>query len=141
MGCSSEYPLRFILVFKQFLTLLPQEMLQLFFMVAEFFLTIFTRKAHIAILGKAFGMALINYLPFYEQYQRNCNDAVCEHIGYENKRCEHHRIVPVIYAAGGAAFVLHYPRVERTEEQYAYHIAHRKSKTQQYQYTCIINTQ
>ena len=51
---------------------------------------------------------------------------------YKEKRSKHHGVVPIIYPAGAAAFVLHEPCLERTEEQYAYDIAYGISTAEKY---------
>lgn len=43
----------------------------------------------------------------------------------QDERGEHHRIIPVVYTAAAAAFILHKPGLEGAEEENADHIADR----------------
>ena len=53
--------------------------------------------------------------------------------------CEHHGIVPVVDPAGAAAFVLHEPALEGTEEQNADQVAHGINAAEQNHHSIVQN--
>ncbi len=55
----------------------------------------------------------------------------------EDERSEHHRKIPIIYAAIGAASVFHKPSLEGAEKEDAYHIANAVSEGDEYEYARV----
>ena len=55
----------------------------------------------------------------------------------ENERCKHHCKIPIIYAAIGAASVLHKPCLKGAEKEDAYHVANAVSESYQDEYARV----
>ena len=85
-------------------------------MAAKLFLTPRAIEAFVGRGRKSLGMDAVGYLPYKEKKKRRAEQAVSIPVRNEYQRSEHHRKVPVIYAAGGAASVLHKPGLEGAEE-------------------------
>ena len=96
--------------------------------MAKLFLAVSTADGAVGLFGKSFRMASHEYLPRDEKSHRDKEQTPCIEIRDEQKRCEHHCEIPIVDAAGCAAFVLHIPRLEWAEKQNANHIAHRIEK-------------
>ena len=60
-------------------------------------------------------------------------------VGHKYEWGEHHCEIPIIYAAVGAATVAENPRMEGTEEEYAYHVANSVGKAYKQQYPLVDN--
>ena len=92
-------------------------------MVAEFFLTVFATDAFIGGIREAFGVKTECDLPAQQKKERERQK--CPRIGArdEDERGKHHREIPVIDAAIGAATVFHEPSLEGAEKQNANEIA------------------
>ena len=99
---------------------------QLFFMGAELFRAVFAVQVFVRRLGEALGSAVERDLPAEQQKHGHSQKRPGIETFDEEKRCEHHRVIPVIDAAGAAAFVLQEPGLERAEKQDADHIADRE---------------
>ena len=72
--------------------------------------------------GESLGMAAVGPFPTDQYRQRKRDEAICVWVRNENEGREHHREIPVIDAAIGAASVLHKPGLEGAEEEDADHI-------------------
>ena len=83
----------------------------------------------VGVHRKALGMPKKSYLPTCQQRYRECQQAPGVRLLDKEEWREHHCVVPVVDAAGAAAFVFEKPRLEGTEKEYAYHIAHGVSHT------------
>ena len=82
-------------------------------------------------LGKALGVLVEGDLPAGQQGHRQHQQAPGVGLAHEEQRREHHGVVPVVYPAGAAAFVLEEPGLEGAEEKYAYHVAYGIRDTEQ----------
>ena len=70
-------------------------------------------------------MQTVREFPANEEHERTSEQAVCVEARDEHKRSEHHREIPVVYAACSTAAILHNPSLERTEEQDADDVTYR----------------
>ena len=93
-------------------------------MMAQLFLAVFAHQALIGSVIEPFRIAMIQNFPNGQQNKRHSQKTPGIHMFYINEWGEHHRIVPVIYAASTAALVFQKPRLERAEKQDADHIAY-----------------
>ena len=100
-------------------------------MMAQLFRTVFARDAGVRLLGKAFRMPPKRDLPTEHQQKRHTEKRPRKRMRNKHVRSKHHGKIPIINPAGRTAFILHKPRLERTEEQNADHIAYTISKTDQ----------
>ena len=80
-------------------------------------------NAGVRRLGKAFGMAAVGPFPANQDRQRKRDEAIRIGVRNEDQRCEHHREIPIVYAAIGTASVFHKPRLERAEKEDADDVA------------------
>ena len=115
------------------------EALQLCFMMAKLLSAIFAGKTGVGILRKTLRMPADRKLPPKKKQERHTQQAPRIYVCNKYKRSKHHSKIPVVYAANGAASVLHKPRLKGAEEQYADHIAYTVRKADKYQYTFIQN--
>ena len=115
--------------------------MELFFMMAELFLTLSAAYTAVSVGGKSFGVRLIGYLPAEKQSKGQGKHDQGEHVGNKHKRREHHGEIPIVYAAIGTATVLHKPCLEGTKEQNAYHIADAVSQADQHQSALVYDSQ
>ncbi len=84
-------------------------------------------------------MAPVHDFPFCQQDKGENEQAPCIRRSDKHKRCEHHGIIPVVNAAAAAAFVLHEPRLKRTEKQNTGHIADRIHQADEDQNSLVKN--
>ena len=103
--------------------ILAKEGAKLALMVAELFLAMRAGEALVGLLIEALGMQMRRDLPEDEKQKRNAEKPPREIMRNEDKRREHHRVIPVVNTARRTAFILHENRLERAIEQYANHIA------------------
>ena len=92
------------------------------FVAAQLFTAVFTGQTAVAAFKKTFGIESFEYLPFDNKGKRYTKQTPGVKVLNKNKGQKHHGIIPVIYLTGDTALVFHYPFLERTEEQYTYHI-------------------
>ena len=85
-------------------------------MAAELFGAICAMQGFVAGFRKTLGEKLQRYFPSYQNNERRAKKRPVIKAGYENKGSEHHGKVPIVYAAGGAAFVFHKPGLKWAEE-------------------------
>ena len=86
-------------------------------------------------------MSAVGDLPPKKEEQGTAEQAVRVDMRNEYERREHHRVIPIVNAAGGTAPVLHKPGLERTEIKNADNIAHRKAERDQDQYPRVKNAE
>ena len=86
-------------------------------MTAKLFLAARAIKAFIGFGREALGVQSVGDLPPQQQRHGASEQAVGIPVWDKNKRREHHRKIPVIDTAGGAAAIFHKPGLERAEEQ------------------------
>ena len=86
----------------------------------------------VACVGKAFGMGIDLHLPNDVNDDRQARQRPGVYPGDEQKRREHHKMIPVEDTAGGAAAILHKPNAKRTPEQHADQITHVKRCNEQH---------
>ena len=79
--------------------------------------------------GESLGMAVVGPFPTDQNRQRKRDEAIRVGVWDENKGREHHREIPIVDAAVGAASILHKPGLERAEKQDTDDVAHRKADT------------
>ena len=72
----------------------------------------------IGAFPETFGMQKGSDLPQYEHDHRHHHKAAGKKAGNEDQRAEHHQVIPVENAAGGAAAVFHKELAERTPEKH-----------------------
>lgn len=120
---------------------LSQKTAKLFFMLAKSFLAIFTSKTRIRFFGKTLGIQAEGDLPTKQEQERNAQQRPRDEMRHHQKRCEHHRIIPVIDAAARAAFIAQKPRLKGTEKEDADHIANRICKRDKQHDAVIKNIQ
>ena len=97
-------------------------------------------NAGVRRLGKAFGMAAVGPFPANQDRQRKRDEAIRIGVRNEDQRCEHHREIPIVYAAIGTASVFHKPRLERAEKEDADHITNAVCKGDEDQNSRIYDT-
>ena len=95
---------------------------QLFLVGAELFPASAAVQTEVRPVGKSFRMFPVYVFPAQHQSQSCDAQRPCEEIPDHKQRREHEDVIPCIYPAADTAFVFHEPCLERTEEQYAYHI-------------------
>ena len=103
------------------------------FVVAELFRTMRAGEASIGRLGKALGMQTEGDLPHEQKQQGKPQKTPCVNARQKDERGEHHGVIPIVDAAGAAAFVLHKPSLKRAEEEDTDHVADRIKETDQKQ--------
>ena len=108
-------------------------------MLAELFVTMLAGNAGVSRFGKAFGMASVIPFPTEQKQKRECNEAVCVRMRYENEGREHHCEVPVVDTAVGTASVFHKPGLEGAEKEDADHIANAVRESYEDQYSRVDN--
>ena len=104
---------------------------KLLFMMAEMLGTIYTAQTGVCILKIALGSEVFAQFPAQQEQRGKPHKNIGQRVAEEYQRCEHHYEVPVIYPAAAAAFVHHHPALERTEKEYANHVADRVGKRNQ----------
>ena len=87
--------------------------------------------------AESFRMKICGQLPFNKKDNGKEGKCLCVPAFNKEKRCAHHKEVPVVYAAGSAAAVLHEPGLKRAEEQDADHITNGICKSYDDQNTFI----
>ena len=92
-------------------------------MDTQFFGTVLASQIIVGIFGKTFRMLVKGEFPAKQKCYRKYQQTPGIVFSDKKKRCEHHRIIPVIYPACDAASVFHKPGLKRTEEKNADHIA------------------
>ena len=110
-------------------------------MLTKLLLTIFTMQGCIGGFLKALGVKQMSHLPAHEQKKRHSKKTPSVKLKHEYIRREHHCKIPVIYAAGVAATVLHHPGLKRTEKQNAYHITNAIGKADKHEYPLVNYTE
>ena len=105
--------------------MLFQKSLKLFFMAAQFLLTVRTIQTQIGFGGKTLGMTPVCDFPAKQQSERTAQKRVGVYARDENQRGEHHGKIPIIDPAAGAAAVFHKPGLKRAKEQNANNITDR----------------
>ena len=114
---------------------------KLLFVPTKLFRTIGAGKTSVCGFGKTFRMRTHSYFPYQNQYHRYSKKAYGKKVTNKHQGSKHHSVIPIIYTAGYAATIFHKPCLKRTEEQYAYHIAHAVCKAYQKEYPAIENIQ
>ena len=96
-------------------------------MSAKLFGAVFALEIFVCIFREALGVAAICNFPNKKNRKgKRHKHVVNNRTGLENKenkRCEHHWVIPIVNTAGVAAFVFHHPRLERAEEHNANQVA------------------
>ena len=92
-------------------------------MCAKLFRIICALKIIVGLFGKTLRMQIKSHFPTDQQRNRQYQQAPGIAFFDKKQRRKHHRIIPVVYPAGTAAFVFHEPGLEGTEKQYADDIA------------------
>ena len=114
--------------------------MKLFLMCTKFLVTVGTFYKPVCVFRKPFWMSVKCYLPANQQQKRDYKQRPEIAFSHKKERCEHHRIIPVIYSAGAAAFVLHKPGLEWTEKQDTYNVTYWVCTAQQYHKPIIQKT-
>ena len=91
-------------------------------MGAEFFRAVFAVQEFIGFFREIFRMAEEGDLPSEHQGKGQYQKAHRVWIPDKKQGCEHHRVIPVVNAAGAAAFVFQKPGMEGTEKEDADHV-------------------
>ena len=102
---------------------LTDEALKLALMAAELLRAVGAGKALVAAGRKPLWVEVTLHLPLNHQTQSCTQEGPGVGIGNEQKGREHHGVVPVVDAAGGAAAVFHDPGLEGAEKQNADDVA------------------
>ena len=76
----------------------------------------------VSLGAESFRMKICGQLPFDKKDDGKKGKRLCVPALDKEKRCTHHKEVPVVDAAGSAAAVLHEPGLKRAEEQDTDHI-------------------
>ena len=93
-------------------------------MLAELFRAIFAGNRVVAAFNEALGVSSVAVFPLDENNERDSEQGPRERMRNKNERGKHHSVIPVIYSAGCAAFVLEYPGLEWAEEENADDVAY-----------------
>jgi len=105
--------------------------------LAELFVAILAGDAGVGALGETLGVSLIIPLPTEQEHKGERNEAVSIRVRNKDEGREHHRKIPIIYTAVGAASVFHKPSLEWAEKEDAYHIANTVSKSDKDKYAGV----
>ena len=92
-------------------------------MVAELFLAVFAGDTGVRAIREALRVHPKRDLPAKQEQKRHSEQAPRVEIRDEHQRREHHREVPIIYAADCTASVFHKPGLKGAEKQDADHVA------------------
>jgi len=92
----------------------------------------------VRLFPKAFGMEECHKLPEDENHERQQKQASSKETRDEHERGEHHEMIPVEDAAGGAAARLH-QKTERTPDQHADQITHIEQHRNEKEFFCVQN--
>ena len=108
--------------------------------MAQLFLTVFAGKASIGMIGKALGVAAQRDLPAHQKQQRHSHQTPCIAFRDKDQRREHHREIPVIDPANGAASIFHDPNLEWAEKQNADHVTYAVKQADQHHDPAVDDT-
>ena len=93
-------------------------------MLAKLFFTVRTGQALIRVFRKPLREKAVQELPLQQKQQGYAENTPPPRIDKENEGRKHHGVVPIIDTAIGTALTMQNPRLERTEEKHANHIAY-----------------
>ena len=96
--------------------------------MAKLFATVGTGETSVGDFRKTLRMQTGSDFPPDQKQQSQAKQSHGKNVVDEHQGSKHHRIVPIIDAATGAAFVFHKPCLEGAEKQDADHIAHGKGQ-------------
>ena len=105
--------------------------------MAELFLTVLALKCAVGILRKSLRVSVKYDFPEDCEEHSHTEEGERIPVRYQHERSEHHSVIPIVYTAAAAAFILHKPGLERAEEENAYHIAYRIEKRNQNEKSCV----
>ena len=86
-------------------------------MRAQLFRTVRALQIIVCLLRKPLRMQIERYFPPKQQCDRQRQKTPRVAFSDKKQRREHHSIIPIVYPTGTAAFVLHEPCLEGTEEK------------------------